>query len=336
MTWISNNPSQTDQVRAALAGLGSNLKANSMMLGQWQTSRYGLNHLDLTNCGTSQANKIWLEVVHQTTDFDGDANGDGYGISRSGFLVGSEERREDVTFGFFVGYSQPFLYDHGDKVTAGDLQFGFYGGSKVNEILETKLFVGYGHQGYTSKRFTNFSINDPNWNNDPNWTPTKRYQIDGKHSGDSMSMSLEFALPFGEGMFCLRPVFAIDSDLTWQYGFAETGNTGLELWYDRGFLNRTFLRTGLTTQLGSVGHCDTLALLGRFYYGHQVFGDSCPVSRSSTMTIHGIDNGKDYVDLGLGLRWNIDSHRSFYGDYDFNAMPHSTAHWGTFGYMQRW
>jgi hypothetical protein len=54
------------------------------------------------------------------------------------------------------------------------------------------------------------------------------------------------------------------------------------------------------------------------------------------MTIHGIDNGKDYVDLGLGLRWNIDSHRSFYGDYDFNAMPHNTAHWGTLGFMQRW
>jgi len=54
------------------------------------------------------------------------------------------------------------------------------------------------------------------------------------------------------------------------------------------------------------------------------------------MTIHGVNPGKDYIDLGIGLRWNIDAHRSFYGDYDFNAFSRSTAHWGTFGFMQRW
>ena len=330
--WFNNNPAGQADILALYDAMYSPLRANSMILGQWQTSRYGLNHLDLTDCGTSQNNGLWLEIIHQTTDFESDGNSNDYGISRTGFIIGSEERRVDATYGFFVGYSRPFLYAHGDKVEAGDLQFGFYGGSKVNDALETKLFVGYGHQGYTSKRFIDSPI----------LGGLKR--IDGKYSGDSMSMSLEFGLPLGGGFFCLRPVFAIDSDLTWQYGFSETGDTGAELWQDRSFLNRSFLRTGLTAQLGSVGHCDTLALLSRFYYGYQAFGDSSPMSRarftgdpsSNSWMVHGVDPGKDYVNLGVGLHWNIDGNRAFYGDYDFNTTSRSTAHWGTLGYMQRW
>ena len=322
-------------VRAAYDEMLPGLKANSMMLGQWQTSRYGLNHLDLTNCGVSQENGVWLEFIHQTTNFDGDANNNDYGISRTGFIIGSEERRVDVTYGFFVGYSLPYLYDHGNKVKANDLQFGFYGGSKVNDILETKLFVGYGHQGYKSRRFLHSPLLVQ---------PGEENRIKGDHTGDSMSMSLEFAVPIQSGFFNLRPLFAIDSDLTWQYGFAETGTTGVELWYDRNFLNRSFLRTGLTAQLGSVGDCDPIALTGRFYYGYQAFGDSYPMARSKfatettshRMEVYGVDTGKSYVDLGVGLRWNIDSNRSFYGDYDFTAFSNSTAHWGSFGYMQKW
>ena len=321
------------KVRSAYDQMSGDLLANSMMLGQWQTSRYGLNHLDLTDCGVSQGNGFWVDIVHQTTNFESDGNSGDYGISRSGFVIGSEERRVDVTYGFFVGYSYPFLYDHGDKVTANDLQFGFYGGSKVGDVLDSKLFVGYGHQGYKSKRFiTNELLVD------------QTSRIGGKYCGDSMSMALELGLPLGEGFFCVRPVAAIDSDLTWQYGFSETGSTGLELWHDRSFLNRSFVRTGLTAQLGSIHRCDTLSLQGRFYYGYQVFGDSYPESRnkfasetgSDRMMIHGVDPGKDYVNLGLGLRWNIDSTRAFYGDYDFNAMTRSTAHWGTLGFMQKW
>ncbi len=333
--WIKNNPNDLGSVQAAYNDLAGDLKANSMMIGQWQTSRYGLNHLDLTECGLSQGNGVWLEFIHQSTDFSGDANSGDYGISRTGFLIGSEERRADVTYGFFVGYAYPYLYDHGDKVEVNDLQFGFYGGSKVREFLETKLFIGYGHQGYKSRRYLTSEplagLSDDN-------------RIDGDYSGDSMSMALEFAVPLSAGMVSLRPLFAIDSDLTWQYAFGETGDTGVELWYDRGFLNRTYLRTGVTTQLGSVSQCDTLALMGRLYYGHQVFGDSRPETRckfatettADRMTIYGVDPGKDYIDLGLGFRWNIDSCRSFYGDYDFNAFSDSTAHWGSLGYMQKW
>ena len=332
--WIESGGDPND-IRAAYDEMLPGLKANSMMLGQWQTSRYGLNHLDLTNCGVSQGNGVWLEFIHQTTNFDGDANNNDYGISRTGFIVGSEERRVDVTYGFFVGYSLPYLYDHGNKVKVNDLQFGFYGGSKVNDILETKLFVGYGHQGYKSTRYLHSPLLVQQGEDN---------RIEGDYSGDSMSMSLEFAVPIQSGFFSLRPLFAIDSDLTWQYGFAETGTTGVELWYDRGFLNRSFLRTGLTAQLGSVGDCDPIALTGRFYYGYQAFGDSYPMARSKfatettshRMEAYGVDTGKSYVDLGVGLRWNIDSNRSFYGDYDFTAFSNSTAHWGSLGYMQKW
>ena len=337
MTQISQSTTNPALIQAAYNQMAGDLRANSMMLGQWQTSRYGLNHLDLTNCGASYGSRLWLEIVHQTTNFNGDGNSGDYGISRSGFLVGSEERRVDTTYGFFVGYSYPFLYDHGDKVEAGDLQFGFYGGSKVGDVLETKLFLGYGHQGYRSKRhITNELLIDTQ---NQYWDP----RIKGKYSGDSMSMSLEFGLPLSSGFFCLRPVLAIDSDLTWQYGFTETGTTGLELWHGRSFMDRSFLRTGLTMQLGSVEQCDTFSFLGWAYYGHQVFSHSSPMTHSrfakepvtNQMTFYGVDPGRDYVNLGVGLCWNIDNSRSFYGDYDFNAFRRSTAHGGTFGFRMQ-
>lgn len=323
-------------IRGALDQLSGAVKANSMMLGQWRTSRYGLNHLDLTPCGEQSDYGLWLEIVHQTTDFDDDGNSADYGISRTGFLLGSEERRGDTVFGALVGYSEPYLYGNNNKIETKDLQFGFYGGSKLSDFFETKLFIGVGNQKYRSRR----SISDPVLIG-----ADSPYRIHSSYKGNSMSMSLELAMPLGAGLFCFRPVVAVDSDLTWQYGHTEKGTTGHELSYDRAFYDRTFIRTGVTTQLGSVEECSMFTLLGRAFYEYQIVGDAAPMSKTRfahdasnayRMEVLGVDPGKSFVDLGVGFRWNLDDSRSFYGDYDYHFSTRSDGHYGSIGYMQRW
>ncbi len=329
---VDSSPAQARAVYDRLSGTG---RANSMMLGQWQASRYGLSHLDLTPCGTSEGNGVWLEFIHQTTDMDADFNSSAYGISRTGILIGSEERvDDDVTFGMLFGYSMPYLYADGEEFEVNDLHFGFYGGTRVKDVLETKIYAGYGHQSYDSRRF--IALPDENLD-------MQISRIDGDYGGDSMSMALEFAIPLEVGLFSFRPVFAIDSDLTWQYGCAETGDSGFELVYDRAFWDRTFCRIGFTSQLGSVEHCTPFALMSRFYYGRQIIGDSCPISSArfagspgTRIETYGVDLGKDYLSGGVGFRWTLSGSRSFYGDYDLTVFDKSVGHYFSLGYIQKW
>lgn len=333
---MTNIAASTDQavIDDAYMELSGSIKANAHMLGQWQTSRYGLNHLDLGPCGRSRDGTLWLEFIHQTIDFDPDMNSRDYGISRTGVLIGAEENCGDWMFGMLGGYAKPYLYSHGDKYDVGDLVFGFYGGTKIVDTIETKLYIGFGSQSYHSKRFIRNALLIED-------VPNNR--VNGKFSGNSMSVSFEFALPIEMGQVSLRPLLAFDSDMSWQYGYAETGDTGFEMEFGRSFFDRTFIRTGFTAQLGSVRKCSPLALVGRFYYGYQIGGESYPVTPgrfiadpTAGLKIVGADPGKDYVNIGVGFRWNFDECRGFYGDYDYSALDRGTGHSGTIGFMQKW
>ena len=333
---MTNIAASTNQaaVDAAYREISGAVNANSLMLGQWRTSTYALKHLDLTHCGMSQNYAFWLEAVHQTTDFDADFNSRAYGISRTGFLLGAEERRDDCVFGMLGGYSQPRLYSRGDQFKADDAQFGFYAGTKVCGFLETKIHIGYGHQEYDSRRFIRSPLLIGNGDAD---------RINAEFSGDSMSMTLEFAVPYDWVIFQIKPLFAIDSDLTWQYGYAEVGDTGYELQFRRNFFDRTFTRIGVSGQIGSVKTYTPIALTGRLHYAHQVGGHSAPVAHgvfladpSTSLSIYGVNPGRDFVNVGVGFRWNIDSDRCFYGDYDFHGSKRSNGHFASLGYMQKW
>ncbi len=334
--WAMTNMSNMDQadIDEAYHELSGEVKANSMMLGQWRTSRYGMNHLDMTPDGMKHCGSLWLECIHETTDFDFDGNSRGYGISRTGAVLGSEERVEDCWYGMLIGYSKPFLYSNGDKYEATDLQFGFYGGTYLLNMIETKMFIGVGAQEYDTRRF----LRSPALSTQPNGE-----RINGDYTGNSMSMSLEFAAPFDFAMLQLRPLIALDSDLSWQFPFTETGDTGFEQQYDRGFFDRTFFRVGMTGQWGSVTDDSPLSFRGRVNYSYQMGGNPYPVSRSRfiadpsvLMSVCGVDAGKHYLNLGVGMRWQFDPCRSFIADYDYNGSERSSGHYASLGFMQRW
>lgn len=334
MTRFSQITSATERL-AVFNQMTGDLRAHAFTLGQWKTSQYGLAHLDLTEHGLSEKNSVWFQAIHQTTDFEGDGNASAYGISRTGGIVGSEEViGDDTKFGFFVGFARPYIYNQGNSVESNDLQFGFYGGSRIHRFLDTKLFVGYGHQFYEQKRY----ITDPVLLADG---PVQ--QIDSRYKGDSMSMSLEIGVPLEGGLFSLRPLAAIDSDLTWVYNTDETGSSGLEQRFAREFYEKTLARAGLTAQFGSVMYSTPLSLMGRAFYARQISGDSHTTSRaaflgdtSQWMSIYGIEQGRDYMTGGLGVRWTISDSRSFYGDYDYTMSDRSRAHSASLGYMQKW
>ncbi|MGL6226043.1 MAG: autotransporter outer membrane beta-barrel domain-containing protein [Thermoguttaceae bacterium] len=339
LSWLIGDdpttPLSPDRIYAAYSQMTGDLRAHAITLGQWKTSQYGLAHLDLTEHGLSEKNSVWFQAIHQTTDFEGDGNASAYGISRTGGIFGSEEVvGDDTLFGFFVGFSRPYIYNQGNSVEANDLQFGFYGGSRLHRFLDTKLFVGYGHQSYDQKRYITDSVLLDDG-------PVQ--QISSRYKGDSMSMSCEIGVPLEGGLFSLRPLAAVDSDLTWVYNTDETGSSGLEQRFAREFYEKTLARAGLTAQFGSVMYSTPLSLTGRAFYARQISGDSHTTSRaaflgdtSQWMSIYGIEQGKDYMTGGLGFRWTISESRSFYGDYDYTTSDRSRAHSASLGYMQKW
>ena len=333
---MTNIAAATDQaaIDDAYREISGVVNANSLMLGQWRTSTYGLKHLDLTRCGMAQDRAFWVETIHQTTDFDAEFRSRSYGISRTGFLLGGEERSDDCVFGMLGGYSQARLYSHGDQFKADDTQFGFYAGTKICNSVDMKLHIGYGHQEYDSRRFLRSPLLIGTGDAE---------RIDGRFGGDSMSMSLEFAVPYDWTLCRLKPLFAIDSDLTWQYGYGEVGDTGCEWGFSRNFFDRTFTRIGLEGQIGSVKTYTPMTLTGRINYSRQVGGNPYPVVRgafladsSTPMRIYGLNPGKDFINFGVGFRWNFDTSRSFYGDYDLTTSKRSTGHFASLGYVQKW
>jgi len=334
MTRLSQIPTPAEQ-RAAFNQMTGDLRAHAIMLGQWKTSQYGLAHLDLTEHGFYEKESLWFRAIHQTTDVESDGNASAYGISRTGGVVGHEEMfGDDTTLGLLIGFSQPYVYNQGNSVNANDLQFGFYSGTRISRFLDTKMFVGVGHQYYEQKRYITDSYLLDNG-------PIER--IDATYTGDSMSMSWEFGVPIEGNLVSLRPVMAIDSDLTWVYNASETGTTGLELSYAREFYDKTLFRTGLTAQLGSVRYATPLSLFGRFFYARQIGGNPYTTSRAAfscdlnqTMTIFGVDQGKDYISGGLGFRWTLSESRSLFGDYDLTTTDRSQMHYASLGYIQKW
>ncbi|MDR2439084.1 MAG: autotransporter domain-containing protein, partial [Planctomycetaceae bacterium] len=278
-------------------------------------------------------NNFWADVTHVQTKTKSDNNSDGYGISRTGFLIGMDVQRKPTSrIGFLFGYFAPYLWQNSDRVEADDyhaalyFQRNYYG-------MNLYGFLGYAHQEYNSRRFLDLTNVDSSYG-------LERYS--GKTSGDTFSMSLELSKPryYGNN-YILRPLIGLDYIFATQNGYSDNGTHSnlFGLRYDRAEYDQWFIRAGLNLKRETFRTAMNFRLQYINQFGNHPYPDagaqliSASGISGTNMNIRGVDLGKDYLNLGFGMNWFVNESRSRFVsfDYDFNASRRTTSH----GFMLR-
>jgi predicted outer membrane repeat protein/autotransporter-associated beta strand protein len=272
-------------------------------------------------------NNFWMEIVHVQTKTKSDNNSGGYGISRTGALIGMDFQKKSTSrIGAVVGFFMPYLFQNQDKAEAEDYHAGLYFQKNIRSIDFTGYF-GYAHQEYDTRRYVNMGIIDPAYG--PEW-----YR--GKTNGDTFAMSLEMSKPryYGKDIV-LRPLIGLDYIETHQAGYTDKSDdvrNTFALIYNKVNYEQLFFRVGMNLKKETAG----FASVFRLQYINQVnsdpysSGEARFVQSNSAilMNFRGVDLCRDYLNLGTSLNLFTDSSRSrlFSFDYDANMSRRTTSH----------
>lgn len=236
-------------------------------------------------------------------------------------------------FGLYGGYFTPYLWQGGDRVEAEDYHTGLFL-QQNHRGVEFYAFGGYAHQDYRMRRFIDLSaLNLP----DHRWPE----QYKGKTKGDSYSFSLEVTRPqhFGN-YYIVKPYVGVDYLGASQKGFTETGGL-YALRYDGARYEQWVARMGVKVKRET----PLYSILLRAQYANQFDGNAYPdsaarfatVRTAEEMTIRGVDLGRNFVTLGSGLNFYLNSAQSrvLTADYELNAGKKSTSHGIQVIYIER-
>jgi autotransporter-associated beta strand protein/predicted outer membrane repeat protein len=272
-------------------------------------------------------NNFWADVTHVQTKTKGDGNSDGYGISRTGFLIGLDVQRKPTSrVGVLFGYFAPYLWQNADRVEADDYHAALYF-QKNYYGTDIYGFLGYAHQEYNSRRFLDLTQVDPAYG-------VERYN--GKTSGDTFSMSFELSKPryYGNN-YILRPLLGLDYIFTAQNGYLDYGTHSnlFGLRYDRAEYDQWFIRAGLNLKRETFRTATNFRIQYINQFGSHPYPNaggqliSAYSTPNTNMNIRGVDLGRDYLNLGVGLNWFINETRSRFisFDYDLNTSRRTTS-----------
>ncbi|MDR0869553.1 MAG: autotransporter domain-containing protein [Planctomycetaceae bacterium] len=282
---------------------------------------------DVPACGNPYyfgENNFWADVTHVQTKVSGDDNSDGFGISRTGLLLGMDFQKSPAfRIGGVFGYYAPYLWQNSDRIEADDYHGGLYF-QKNHFGTDVLGYIGYAHQSYDTRRITELMLSDQGY-----------YGLyKGKTSGDSMSLSLELSRPryYGNSII-VRPLLGLDYYYTQQDGFTEQSvdNPLFALQYSKADYDQLFVRAGMNIKKESYRS----AMNFRIQYINQFGTDPYASGRARflsggdvQMTIRGVNLGRDYLNLGSGINVFMNQARSRFVsfDYDLNMSKKTTAH----------
>ncbi|MDR1141390.1 MAG: autotransporter domain-containing protein, partial [Planctomycetaceae bacterium] len=273
-------------------------------------------------------NNFWADVTHVQTKTKGDGNSDGFGISRTGFLIGMDVQRKPTSrVGVMFGYFAPYLWQNADRVEADDYHAALYF-QKNYSGTDIYGFLGYAHQEYNSRRFLDLNGVNPIYG-------VERYN--GKTSGDTFSMSFELSKPryYGNN-YILRPLVGLDYIFAAQNGYLDYGTHSnlFGLRYDRAEYEQWFIRAGLNLKRETFRTATNFRLQYIGQFGNHPYPDaggqliSAYSTPNTNMNIRGVDLGRDYLNVGFGLNWFVNEARSRFVsfDYDINTSRRTTSH----------
>ena len=286
-------------------------------------------------CLGKHSKNLWFAPVHSASNFSRDSNTPNFHISRTGFMAGLELGHCPCTnLGVAFGYTAPMLLQEDDEINADDIVAGLYFRKKLPCDLYVNGWLGYGHQDFRQERFVRVPDMDLG------------YKYEGKFDGDSLTSCVEVSRAiYCKPCFVLRPLVAFDYQRGQQGAFQEAGQGPFALYYDKAKYEQTVLRCGFAMQFGASDGSSKMSIRSRIYYGRQIGKEPYPDANMSlvnggsltTMNIRGIDISRDYMMLGLGGQFYIDSSRccQIFGDYDAIVTNNMTTHTVSLGLIQR-
>ena len=345
---LLSDPDFSDRdVCLLLDQITGDLTPNAMMMALKKPWRHPFNRLELAQpscdpCASANASRfkrqLWGEFYGRYDDVRYDGNAHSFTINRYGVVVGVDQqlsRRSIVGMAF--NYSDPRLRQDTGKVEMDDYEIGFYNMTKLNNHFEMKLYAGYSHQRYDFDRWVHIPGTSRQAGLD------ERFK--SKTDGDAFSASVELIRPIRyRSNLLLLPTIAFDFEQAWMKGYRESGGlTALN--YDKSTLERMMLRFGLDTEYAAGKNLD---LKARIQYATQINSNEYPrvgvrfvnstLTDQRTANIWGSRIGRDYLNLGIGMDWQLNAKRTtmLYINYDADLYNRATVHAGEFGLIRRW
>lgn len=283
-------------------------------------------------------NSVWAAAHTMSFNARDDDNCDKYGITNTGISLGYDAlNAPDAVLGLAFDYSQPYLYssweDVSQHIDQSNFNLGLYGRRDYWNGVSLTGYVGFGLQHMNSKRNVRMGGIDPDLEIADRLGAGNWYR--SSNNGQSLAAAVKIARDMQMYNWCVfRPLVQFDTQQVWLEEAGEYGNA-IALNYNKTDWNRTFVRAGFETEKNT----QFVRLTSKFLYARQIGGDSFPEmtayfagdATGTSMTIYGVDLGKDYLDAGIGALGYLDcDYRwALSGNYDFVASEQSTAHVGT-------
>ncbi len=291
---------------------------------------------------------VWGGPSYTSIKANGYGDKDGFSVSRAGFLGGLRRQFDDKTSGGFIfAYSSPELSQAGDYTDKGlssiydnisyrsrtemsDYQLAMHLEHVFCEKWEASFFMGTGAQ-YLDWDRTVF---------DNGGVLPASYNYTGATKGNTFTFTAYLARPIEINKnFVLRPTIGLDSEHSWLYGFAESGNDSTytdlsdelkqRFRYDKVSYSRNMGRIGLVAS--SVSDSGRGGMSGRIFYGVALGGEDAPLvtqyalGSGGRQEISGLAIGNDSWNLGYGLYYYLNSEKTLSISADYNAIMYQHA-----------
>ena len=326
------------ELRVALDTISGGVKANSLTLYRENPWRSALDQFGWNPCGQAilggqnrfcpnicQKSAVWATPYYTEAEYRSDENAGAYTTRSVGFLAGLNAQLDQRTvLGAYFGYGRPEMSQGRDEVEMDDITVGIVAGGMLTPKVEMKMTVAGGFQNYSMTRNMS-SLNEIRGNYRVN--PLLRSDFDG----NTLFASVELARPMylNTGVL-VRPLVAFESESVWQKGFREQGESIYALNFDKTHNDRTFVRTGLSAEIGA----RNFSLLGRAFYSYQVGGTAFSQNDARFAdggvffeSIRGVDLQRSFTTLGAGGNFYLNPRKTqtVSANYDATMSAKSTS-----------
>jgi uncharacterized protein YhjY with autotransporter beta-barrel domain len=287
------------------------------------------------------SNNLWGMIYGNAGMMHSDGNARSYGAGFSGIMAGMDRTNENRRrLGFFLSMGEGSLSSElQDRVLSKEILVGHYF-RKDYDNGYVLIQAGVGNHNYDTKRQISFGHINPNL---PDWSHRIDRTARNKHNAFLATAHAETGLLYRGGILNISPFLGAQYTGLAREGFTENGAGSLNLTTDlqtfqslRALFGVRFdsspfrLFKGLAAFYGNVAWMYEFELADKRHTEFTArFTDAGLLSGHPSFTVYGNDPGRDWVQTGFGLNYDMNPNVRAFVSYDAYAnvrqIMHSTS-----------